>query len=202
MLYRTVEAVVERISGKKMGKIMSTIVQLLIFGGGYIGSLCLPDLFISTPSALFSGFILMLLLILDAKRGWRGRVMKTPFVFVDEYRGSLLLLTAVAILAVDFPVFPRRFAKTETFGHSIVTTPPLSTNSISIIDDQTQKKKKRWTWELDRLCLPMLLSLAQLVQSLRKHQLHLQQEHHQDQSQIRRRRRKEKEEEKWEEERR
>ena len=36
------------------------------------------------------------------------------------YRVSLLLSTAVAILAVDFPAFPRRLAKTEEFGTSPV----------------------------------------------------------------------------------
>eukprot|EP00741_Cyanophora_paradoxa_P023422 tig00021582_g22626.t1 len=38
---------------------------------------------------------------------------------VSSFRGFLLLMTGVAILAVDFPVFPRRFAKTETFGVSL-----------------------------------------------------------------------------------
>ena len=40
--------------------------------------------------------------------------------FLDSYRASMLLCTCVAILAVDFPVFPRRFAKTETYGISLV----------------------------------------------------------------------------------
>jgi hypothetical protein len=39
---------------------------------------------------------------------------------VTLYRVSLLLSTAVAILAVDFPAFPRRLAKTEEFGLSPV----------------------------------------------------------------------------------
>jgi phosphatidylinositol glycan class W len=41
--------------------------------------------------------------------------------FFSEYRSSMMLATAAAILAVDFPaLFPRRVAKTETFGSSLM----------------------------------------------------------------------------------
>ena len=36
------------------------------------------------------------------------------------YRAHMLLMTFLAILAVDFPVFPRALAKCETFGVSLV----------------------------------------------------------------------------------
>lgn len=36
--------------------------------------------------------------------------------YLTCYRASMTLATAVAILAVDFPAFPRRFGKTETTG--------------------------------------------------------------------------------------
>lgn len=40
--------------------------------------------------------------------------------FLSSYRSTVSYLTFVAILAVDFHVFPRRFAKTETRGYGLM----------------------------------------------------------------------------------
>ncbi|EKM57256.1 uncharacterized protein PHACADRAFT_172903 [Phanerochaete carnosa HHB-10118-sp] len=43
-----------------------------------------------------------------------------PLAALTTYRAHMLLLTAICILAVDFPVFPRILAKCETFGASLM----------------------------------------------------------------------------------
>lgn len=47
-------------------------------------------------------------------------VIGTKRHFITNARSTITIITIVAILAVDFQIFPRRFAKTETFGYSLM----------------------------------------------------------------------------------
>lgn len=48
--------------------------------------------------------------------------MKQRRSFVTNFRALVNIITAVCILAVDFKIFPRRFAKTEIYGYGLMDT--------------------------------------------------------------------------------
>lgn len=60
----------------------------------------------------------------DDKRRWPAPPQPFARPFVTSYRAIMMVMTVLCILAVDFPAFPREFAKAESWGTSLVR--PLS----------------------------------------------------------------------------
>ncbi|ETN73917.1 hypothetical protein NECAME_13337 [Necator americanus] len=75
-----------------------------------------------------------------------------PTTFLTYFRSCMLLSVAAAILAVDFPIFPRRFTKTEKYGHSLmdlgvagfISASAITSRLKSIVSNELKPYQKRF----------------------------------------------------------
>lgn len=89
----------------------------------------------------------------------------SPRTHMSSYRVTMMILTCLCILAVDFKIFPRRYAKTETYGTSVMD---LGVGSFvlakAMVSRQARNVKLRsWTSALNSSSPLLLLGIGRLV---------------------------------------
>ena len=94
-------------------------------------TLVLPIFLIFTVLADYALIFIILLLLLAAmrlfvkgnstqKQALSAQIFDKKKRFLCNFRAYVNIATAVSILAVDFAIYPRRFAKTETYGTGLM----------------------------------------------------------------------------------
>jgi hypothetical protein len=74
---------------------------------------------------------------------------KVKYPFITNYRAIVTYITVLAILAVDFTIFPRRFAKTKKYGYSLMdigTGSFIFCNGIVAPEAKDRKSNLRKSW--------------------------------------------------------
>ena len=92
--------------------------------------------------------------------------------YLTVHRASVYILTTIAILAVDFPIFPRKYCKTETSGYGLMDigassfiiiagwTSALSSAKSSVVADSGSEKGVSITTLANKAikkCAPLLI---------------------------------------------
>eukprot|EP00963_Diacronema_lutheri_P001609 scaffold102_cov340-Pavlova_lutheri.AAC.66 len=77
---------------------------------------------VGTMFYLHAALVLILLMLLPkpSKMDARPKSAQENCDYLSAYRASMMIVSCIAILAVDFPAFPRRFAKAENYGYGLM----------------------------------------------------------------------------------
>jgi len=86
----------------------------MVLVGSVIKKNALEDLLKVLPKSGIPGFLKLISSLLNQS--------EIPLVryIITQFRAFALVSTGIAILAVDFVVFPRRYCKTETYGTGLM----------------------------------------------------------------------------------
>lgn len=84
---------------------------------------------------------------------------------ISSYRVSVILMTCLSILAVDFKIFPRRYAKAETYGSGIMD---LGVGSFVVANALVSREARnitatRWKASLRSISPLVFLGFARLI---------------------------------------
>ncbi|KAG9445957.1 hypothetical protein H6P81_012085 [Aristolochia fimbriata] len=85
--------------------------------------------------------------------------------FVSSYRVSMMIVTCLCILAVDFKIYPRRYAKTETYGTGLMD---LGVGSFVVANALVSRQARnvtsvKWKDAIRSVSPLLLLGIARLI---------------------------------------
>ncbi|XP_026289347.1 uncharacterized protein LOC113214250 [Frankliniella occidentalis] len=85
--------------------------------------------------------------------------------YITNFRAITNMLTVLCILAVDFHIFPRRFAKTETFGYGVMDFGVgLFIVGNALVHPEAQFKVGPRIWKTALQCIPLIfLGIGRLI---------------------------------------
>ncbi|KAE8690254.1 GPI-anchored wall transfer protein [Hibiscus syriacus] len=151
----------------------------------YLASLALDYVFVVLPSLLIFtvlaewlyectiGLFVLLIFSNVVKRTYCLPYLEGPNVVrasISSYRIVTMLVTVLCILAVDFGIYPREFAKTETYGTGLMD---LGVGSFVIMNALTSRQARnisssmsRWKAAFRSTTPLLLLGFARLVSTL------------------------------------
>lgn len=112
-------------------------------------------------------YMSLLVLAWQQSRQSKQKVCKTEekrIPFITNARATINIISVIAILAVDFRIFPRRFAKTSTFGYSLMDLGVgLYIFANSIVSPECLNRKDSYN-KIVKSCIPLfILGLLRLL---------------------------------------
>ncbi|XP_077243831.1 transferases, transferring acyl groups [Tasmannia lanceolata] len=127
--------------------------------------------------------ILLLLLSIIAERFMTSKYSKEGVqpisslrMNISSYRVSMMIVTCLCILAVDFKIYPRRYAKTETYGTGLMD---LGVGSFVLANSFVSKQARNatsvgWKASLQSVSPLLLLGFGRLIFTARvDYQVHV-----------------------------